>query len=94
MRLMLPLLLCACGTGGLDHRGLPAERVEVGGFAFDVRFGGGAAEVTRRGLVPPGRLREVRAGAVVAAEAATGCDALRASVTGDPAVTLVPMDCG
>ena len=94
VRWLLPLLLGACAMGGLDHRGLPAERLAVGGFLFDVRFAGGVAEVTRRGFAPPGRLREVRAGAVVAAERATGCEAVRNAVEGDPAVTFVPMRCG
>lgn len=94
MRLLLPLLLGACAMGGPDHRGLPPERVEAGGFAFDVRFAGGVAEVQRRGVVAPGRLRAVAPAAVRAAERATGCRAVASGATGDPAVVRVPIDCG
>ena len=93
MRALAILLLGACSMGGPDNRGLPAERVELAGFAFDVRFAGGTAEVTRRGFVRPGRLAEVRGAATLAAERATGCRAVRGAATGDPAVTLVPLDC-
>lgn len=93
MRWLLPLALAGCAMGGPDHRGLPAQRVHMAGFAFDVRFAGGAAEVTRRGVAPLIRLREVRGAAMLAAERVTGCRAVRGAATGDPAVTFVPLDC-
>ncbi len=92
MRVLILMCLGACGMGGPDHRGLPPQRVEVGGFAFDMRFAGGEAEVVRRGVVAPGRLRAVRGAAALAAERGTGCRAVTAE--GDPAVLRVTMDCG
>ncbi len=101
--LLLPLLLVlavlsGCGASpGRLYFGLEPDVVPVAGREYRVwarRSGaGGQVQVVRMGYVPRGGHGGIRAAMVAAAERATGCAVMPASIEGDTGVINARIRC-
>lgn len=86
-------VLAACSSPGLEYRGVDPVRVPVGPFTYDVYRLGAKAQVIRVNSMLLPDTAEAMAGAVLAAEAATGCAVNPASIEGDAALVKLRLSC-
>ncbi|MGR3541496.1 MAG: hypothetical protein ACU0BS_08720 [Hasllibacter sp.] len=91
--LPLLLVLVACSGAQPAFFGVPAQRVEAGGFTFHVRRDGADLELVRTGFVPVAALPQVYVASLEAARYATGCSPIPGSLNGDPAVIRLTVQC-
>ena len=85
------LLIAACDSPSLSMRNVPAQRVEIGDLAFQVRVKGDRAEAIRvsQNLFP--KRRDVFEAATMAVERASACSVR--SLDGDQAIVLARLRC-
>ena len=85
------ILISGCNAPGAEMRGAPVQRVEVAGFAYDVRQNGPHIQAIRRNLAGFPKIREVAATAEAAMEQVSGCEV--AWLMGDVAVMWGGLSC-
>ena len=94
MRILLMLMLVAgCASPALRFNGAERQEVRVGGHDFTVFALSDEAQVIRTNRVVLPDPAQVKASAVLAAEAATGCRVHRGRISGDAAILTVGLIC-
>lgn len=87
------LLLSACASPSPEFAGTTPTVVELDGATYSIFRRGSEVEVIRTGFVSPQALSSIQPTMLRLVRETTGCEVVEGSLTGDPALSRMKVDC-